>query len=269
MAAATVVVSIAGAFGGVGGARATGTSSTSTAAPAASAAVQLPAPAVVGQPVQVSTHISTATAQGRFDVVVSMATAATAVNPTDGSYTTRSTIGTVDVPVGSEIAGDGFDDLVSRAFEQTFTATGAARPLASTLIDAGSMTDQQRASGQALIDALSMIGIGFPAEPVAVGTAWTSEGEIGSHGTVIPVTYHCRLTALDSSTYTMEVTYTDTFSQPSDAGMIEATIAGWGTIVGSVSNPLVVSATLDQTVDGIQGVEPLNSDTAIVFTATG
>ena len=67
----------------------------------------------------------------------------------------------------------------------------------------------------------------------------------------------------------MEVTYTQAFSQPSDAGAIEATIAGWGTIVGSVSNPLSLSATLDQSVDGIQGVEPLNNDTAITFDGTG
>ena len=85
----------------------------------------------------------------------------------------------------------------------------------------------------------------------------------------IPVTYQCRLTALDASTYTMEVSYTEVFSQPSDAGAIEATIAGWGTIVGSVSNPLVVSATLNQTIDGIQGVQPLHNDTSITFTGTG
>ena len=56
---------------------------------------------------------------------------------------------------------------------------------------------------------------------------------------------------------------------PSDAGAIEATIAGSGTIVGSVSNPLVVSATLHQTIDGIQGAVPLNNDTSIAFTGTG
>lgn len=267
-AAATVVVSVACAFGGAGEARATGTSSTSTAAPAAGAAVQLPAPAVVGQQAQVATHITNSTAEGRFDVEVSMATAVTAVNPTDGSYTTRSTIGTVDVPVGQDIAGNGVNALVARSFEQSFTASGAAIPQASTLIDAGSMTEEQAASGSALIDAVSLIGIGFPAEPVAVGASWTSEGAIGRQGAFIPVTYQCRLTALDASTYAMEVTYTQTFSQPSDAGVIEATIAGWGTIVGSVSNPLVISATLDQTVDGIQGAEPLNSDTALVVNGT-
>ena len=110
-----------------------------------------------------------------------------------------------------------------------------------------------------------MISIGFPAEPVAVGAAWTSDGTIGSHGTIIPVTYQCRLTALDASTYTMEVTYTQAFSQPSDAGAIEATIAGWGTIVGSVSNPLFLSATLDQPSTGSRASQPLNNDTSITF----
>ena len=131
------------------------------------------------------------------------------------------------------------------------------------------MTAEQQQSGRALVDAVSMISVGFPAEPVTVGAAWTSQGTVGSHGSVIPVTYQCRLTALDASTYTMEVSYTQAFSQPSDAGAIEATIAGWGTIVGSVSNPLVVSATLSQTIDGIQGAQPLNSDTSIAFNGTG
>ena len=114
-----------------------------------------------------------------------------------------------------------------------------------------------------------MVSVGFPAEPVEVGSAWTSPGAIGSHGTVIPVTYQCRLTALDASTYTMEVTYAQSFSQPSDAGAIEATIVGWGNIVGSLANPLLISATLSQSVDGIQGTEPLNNDTMITLTATG
>ncbi len=158
-----------------------------------------------------------------------MTTAVTAVNAADGSYTTRSTISTVDVPVGAELAGPGVNALVTRSFEQSFTATGAAIPQASTLIDAASMTAEQQQSGRALVDAVSMISVGFPAEPVAVGAAWTSPGTVGSHGSVIPVTYQCRLTALDASTYTMEVSYTQSFSLPSDAGAIEATVAGTGT----------------------------------------
>jgi hypothetical protein len=51
--------------------------------------------------------------------------------------------------------------------------------------------------------------------------------------------------------------------------VIEATIGGSGTVVGSLTNPLVGSATLHQTVDGIQGAEPLHSDTSIAFSGTG
>lgn len=271
--AAAVLVVIVGAVGGPLGASASttgATESTTTTTPAsASGARQLPAVAVVGQSAEVTTRIKNSTLAGMVEVVVSMTTVVTAVNPADGSYTTRSTIGTVDVPVGAEIAGDGVNALVARSFEQSFQANGAAVPAASTLIDAASMTPEQQASGRDLIDAVSLISIGFPAEPVAVGAAWTADGTIGRHGTIIPVSYQCRLIALDASTYTMEVTYTQAFSQPSDAGAIEATIAGWGTIVGSVSNPLSLSATLHQSVDGIQGVEPLNNDTAITFDGTG
>jgi hypothetical protein len=44
-------------------------------------------------------------------------------------------------------------------------------------------------------------------------------------------------------------------------------MAGWGTITGSVSNPMVVQAMLNQTVDGIQGYEPFSSDTTITLNA--
>ena len=272
--AAAVLVVIAGAVGGPLGASASttgATDSTTTTTPAsASGARQLPAVAVVGQSAEVTTRIKNSTLAGMVEVVVSMTTVVTAVNPADGSYMTRSTIGTVDVPVGAEIAGDGVNALVARSFEQSFQANGAAVPAASTLIDAG--VDDPGAAGPADETSsmpCSSISIGFPAEPVAVGAACTADGTIGRHGTIIPVSYQCRLIALDAATYTMEVTYTQAFSQPSDAGAIEATIAGWGTIVGSVSNPLSLSATLHQSVDGIQGVEPLNNDTAITFDGTG
>jgi hypothetical protein len=239
------------------------------AAPVAAPAVKLPAPAAVGQQTTVATRIGHTTAAGTFEVEVSMTSAVTAVNAADGPYTTRSTIGTFDVPVGQELAGPGVNALVTRSFEQSFTATGAAIPEASTLIDSASMTTEQQDSGRALVDAVSMISVGFPVEPVAVGAAWSSEGAIGSHGSVIPVTYQCRLTALDAAAYMMEVTYTEVFSLPTDAGMIEATVAGMGTIAGSVSNPLAVTATLNQTIDGIQGAQPLHVDTSIAFNGTG
>jgi hypothetical protein len=239
---------------------------TAAAAPAAPA-VKLPAPPVVGQQAEVAAQVGNTTAAGRFEVSVSMSTAVTAVN-TDASYTTRSTIGTVDVHVGAEIAGDGVNALGTRSYEQSFTSSGAAIPEASVLIDAASMTPEQQESGRALVDAMSMISVGFPAEPVAVGVSWTSAGAVGSHGNFIPVTFQCRLTALDAATYTMEVSYAESFSLPSDTGTIEATMAGWGTINGSVSNPLVVEAALNQTVDGIQGYEPFGSDTTIRVNST-
>ncbi len=176
----------------------------------AAAAVKLPAPAAVGQQAAVATRIAHTTAAGTFEVEVSMTTAVTAVNAADGSYTTRSTIGTVDVPVGAELAGPGVNALVTRSFEQSFTATGAAIPQASTLIDAASMTAEQQQSGRALVDAVSMISVGFPAEPVdgrrGVDVARARSAAMAPS---IPVTYQCRLTALDASTYTMEVSYTE------------------------------------------------------------
>jgi hypothetical protein len=196
-----------------------------------------------------------------------MSTAVTAVNAGDGSYTTRSTISAIEVPDGAEVAGNAVTNLVSQSFEQSFAGNGAAIPQASTLINAATMPADQQEAGANVVDAVSMAWVGFPAEPVTVGMAWTTSGTIGSHGTEIPVTYQCALTAISDSTYTMSVSYTQAFSQATDDGVIEATIAGAGTIVGSLSNPLVMSATVNQTIDGIQGAAPLHSDTSIRLNA--
>ena len=124
----------------------TATTTSSSVPPVVPTAVKLPAPAVVGPPVAVETRIAQTTAAGPFEIAVTMSTAVTAVNAADGSYTTRSTIGTVDVPVGAELAGNGVNALVTRSFEQSFTATGAAIPQASTIIDAASLTPEQQQS---------------------------------------------------------------------------------------------------------------------------
>jgi hypothetical protein len=261
VAAAAFVVAALGAAGPTAAAGVDAGSSVAVAP------VQLPAPAQVGQQADVGARIAHNTAAGEFDLVVAMSTAVTVVNA-DGSYTTRSTVGMLDVPVGAEIAGNGVNNLVNQSFEQSFTAGGTAVPQASTLINAASMSAEQQQSGRALVDALSMISIGFPAEPLSVGSSWTVNGAVGSHGITIEVTYHCSLIALTDATYTMAVSYTEPFSHSADTGAIEATIAGSGTIVGSLTNPLVVSATLFQTIDGIQGSEPFHSDTTISLAST-
>ena len=173
------------------------------------AAVQLPAPAAVGQQADVAARISHTTAAGgvrgrrarcrrrsrRSTVTARTRRARRSARSTSRRRRAR--------------RRRGQQPRQPRSFEQSFTPTGAANP-------AGIDADQRRVddrrsskqSGRALVDAVSMVSVGFPAEPVAVGAAWTSEGTIGSHGTIVPVTYQCRLTALDASTYTMEVTYT-------------------------------------------------------------
>jgi hypothetical protein len=235
--------------------------------PAATAPVQLPPPAAVGQQAEVATTITSTSLAGTIELVVSMTTSVTAVNA-DGSYTTRSTISTLDVPVGADLAGNGVNNLIAQSFDQTFAASGAADPAASTMINAASMPPDQQASGRALVDAVSMVSVGFPAEPVTVGSTWTSEGTIGAYGEAIPVSYHCTLTGLADSTYTMDLSYAESVSLPNPAGAIEATIAGAGTVTGSVANPLAITASLHQSVDGIQGTAPLDDDVSIVFTGT-
>lgn len=244
----------------------------SSAAPAVDAAAGtgttvVPAPAVVGQQADVGTRIAQSTAAGSIQLVVSLSTAVTAVNA-DGSYTTRSTISTLDVRAGSDLAADA-PDLVNQSFEQSFGASGAALPESSNLINGGTMSAAQQRSGRTLVDSLAMVRVGFPAEPVAVGASWSADGMAGIDGIVVPVTYQCRLTAATTETWTVELSYAQSFSQPSDAGRIEATVAGTGTVVGSRTNPLAGTATLYQTVDGIQGSTLLRSDLSVSVTGTG
>jgi hypothetical protein len=266
VAAAAAVVASATWMAAVGSRVDAAPGSTTTAAVAASAPVVLPAAAAVGQKVAVDSQINHSTGAGSFQLLVSMSTSVTAVNG-DGSYTTRSTISAIEVPDGAEVAGNAVNNLVSQSFEQSFAGNGAAIPQASTLINAATMPADQQAAGASVVDAVSMVWVGFPAEPVTVGMAWTTPGTVGSHGIEIPVTYQCALTAISDSTYTMSVSYTQGFSHAADDGVIEATIAGAGTIVGSLSNPLIMSATVNQTVDGIQGAAPLHSDTSIHLNA--
>jgi hypothetical protein len=265
-AAIAVAVSVIGGAGSGGAARAT--TSTDVLSAPAPPPVQLPPVATVGQQADVSVQVGQSAAAGTFEVVLTMGTAVTAVNETDRSYTTRSTISTVDVTVGAEIVGDGVNNLIGQSFEQSFAGTGSAIPQAATLLNAEALAAAQQDSGRALIEAVSLVSVGFPAEPVTVGSAWTSDGAVSSSGLTIPVSYQCRLTALTDSSYTMEVTYTQPFSAAGGGGAIEATVAGWGTITGSLSNPLVISAALDQTIDGIRGADPLNEDTTITLNAT-
>ena len=174
-----------------------------------------------------------------------MTTAVTAVNAADGSYTTRSTIGTVDVPVGAELAGPGVNALVTRSFEQSFTATGAAIPQASTLIDAASMTPEQQQSGRALVDAVSMISVGFPGGARrgrrGVDVAGRDrQPRLGHPGHLpVPPDRPRRVDVHDGGHL-----HRGRSASRATPGRSRRRSPGWGTIVGSVSNPLAVSATL-------------------------
>jgi len=226
------------------------------AAPAvdpAAPSFELPAPAAVGQAADVSIaldgSIDGSPAAGSVSIRLAMSREVSAVAP-DGGYDTISTI--ADLDVGQAPAGfdsGGLDALVGVSIAQSFSVTG--EPVtAGSAVGGG---DGQSVHFADLIGWVGAISIGFPGGPVAVGASWTSAGRAGGFGGIaVPVTYQCRLASVDNGVYALEISYASNFSASGTAlGDVSGTIAGWGTITGSLGNPLVVSGSVNQSIDGL------------------
>ena len=230
-----------------------------------SAPIQLPAPAVVGQVAYVQAAIQTTIEGG--PVSLSLATSASITNVGgDGSYTARSTIDSVDVtnaPASADVGAWGFTAVQGMSFDQSYAATGTPIDNAARSVDAQSL----------ILDSVSMAYIGFPTTAVVVGESWNVDGTIGSDGLTFKVTYQCRLASVADGSYTVNVSYAENFSSPVESGVVDGTISGTGTLSGSLTNPLVVSGGLNQTIDGVRTVDgaatPMRTDTSVTLTAIG
>ena len=85
----------------------------------------------------------------------------------------------------------------------------------------------------------------------------------------MPIEYHCRLASIDEASYLVELSYAADFdAMATSMGDVAGTIAGWGTVTGSRSNPLVVSGTINQSIDGWARVDQLTSPLSITSTLT-
>lgn len=239
--------------------------------PATPALVQLPARASQGQAATLSTQITHVEPEGTFIWTISVTSQVTAVQG-DFSYTTRSIIQSIDETrpdAGS--ATSPFDSLFSLSFDQAYAANGAFQ--SGALIDAGNLSVEQQAAGDALLDSMAMATVGFPSEPIAVGASWTSRSTVGSDGIQTAVDIRCRLTSVAADTYTMDVSYSTSAAGQTSDGWVDATVSGSGTFNGSLTNPLVVNGSLNQTVDGILTAadgtsSPWNKDTSILVETT-
>ena len=96
---------------------------------------------------------------------------------------------------------------------------------------------------------------------------------IVSDGMSFDVTYQCRLASVVDGAYSVDVSYAAGFSAPVEGGVAEGTIAGTGTIGGSLANPLIVSGGLNQTIDGVVTVgntaSTMRRDTSITLSSGG
>lgn len=226
--------------------------------------VQLPAPAAQGQ-----TAATRAVIQSTIDggeVTLQLATSSYVTNvAVDGSFTARSVIDAVEVtnaPASADVMSWGFDDLEGSTYQRAYASSGA--PLTAPSRSAGAES--------LILDSISMVSLGFPATPVAVGDLWTVGGRISSHGMTFDVTYQCRLAVVVDGTYSVDISYAESFSASADGAGYEGTISGTGTLSGSLTNPLLVWGGLNQTIDGVRtegnSATTLRQDTSIALQAS-
>ena len=245
---------------------------------AAAASAPLPGSTTVGQQAAGGANISMSTSgglggprsvDGSVGLMLGTSTEVTAVG-SDGSYTRRTTIDSLNVvaaPAGTD-AQVGYDTLVGTTFDQQISANGT--PVSSSL--SGGLSPEQQVLGQGILDAMNAMVVGFPSDPVSVGSSWTVPGQVGVATDTVLVTYQCRLTSVSGDSYTVEVSYAQDVPPDATQGTLSGTVSGSGTLKGSISNPLVVSGTMYQSVDGVlsdsAGATPVSGDVSITLTAT-
>jgi len=230
----------------------------------------LPAPAAVGQAAETSvsydsTMISPA-ASGDLSLQAVISRQVTAVDAA-GGYSTQAVVSSIAVSQAPSGFNTGqLDGLAGVSVQQTYANTGAVvEPAQPTAVNAGPPAG---AADQLLIWAAAT-SISFPAEPIAVGTSWTSQGRASVGGVAVPIPYQCRLASVDDARYVVELSYAaDLAASATSLGDVSGTIAGWGTVTGSRSNPLVVSGTVNQSIDGWARVDQLTSPLSITSTLT-
>jgi hypothetical protein len=240
--------------------------------PAVPALVQLPAVPAQGQAAALSTTITHIEPAGTFIWTIDVS--AQVIHVEGGGYTTRSTITTIDEtrPEADAAAASPFDTLFSVSFEQVFAANGSFQQ--GTIIDAGNLSPEQLSAGEAVLDTMAMASVGFPSEPIAVGASWTSPSTVGTAGIQTSADVQCRLTSLAADSYSVDISYSTSAAGQTPEGWVDATVSGWGTFTGSLTNPLIVNGTLNQTVDGVLTMAdgssmPWNEDTSIAVSSTG
>lgn len=231
---------------------------------------QLPAAAVVGQQAVMSVALdanATGTGtDGLLAVDVALARSVVGVDG-DGGFSIQSTASGARVaqaPPGFDSSA--FDGLDGVAIDQSFDRTGV--PTGPGAVNSAS--DAQAIGGRQLVNWIGPTAVGFPADAVAVGASWSSPGRAGSvGGIVVDVEYKCRLASVTDRQYTLEVSFAQDFSvSGTPVGDVNGTISGWGTLSGSLDNPLVVNGSVNQSIDAMATSGGASSPLSVTSTLT-
>ena len=232
--------------------------------------VALPPPATVGQTAETSVSydstMSSPSASGDLSLQAVVSRQVTAVDAV-GGYSTQAVVSSIVVSQAPSGFNTGqLDGLAGVSVQQSFTSTGAPASAAGSV---ASNTGPPTGGGEQTVVWIAATAIAFPAEPIAVGTSWSSPGQASVGGVPVPITYQCRLASVDDAQYVVELSYAaDLVAPATSLGDVSGTIAGWGTVTGSRSNPLVVSGTLNQSIDGWARMDQLTSPLSITSTLT-
>lgn len=188
---------------------------------------------------------------GNVAVIITGDVAVTTVG-NDGSYTSRATIASLDVvaaPVAADRNGLVLDNLVGVGVDEWFDPAGVL--VAVELVDADELTEPQRRGARTFLAALAAVNVAGPGHTDYVGAAWTSPGRAGHGSLAVDVTYQCRLTSIDDTSYGVELSWAQSVTTEAAAGTFTGTTSGSGSFVRSSDNPLVVEATMYETIDGM------------------
>ena len=235
-----------------------------TAAEPSVPTIQLPGSPYVGQTADSELEIQTTIDGAPVSLLVSSSSTVGTVYA-GGAFIARHFIDSVAVtnaPASADVAALDFEQLTGTSFDQAYSRTGAP-----TERNVSSLN-----SRSPVLDAMSLVSVGFSSGPVSVGESWVFDGRIRSEGLTFEVTYQCRLAGVVDGTFTVDVSYAENFSADVNGGVVEGTVSGTGVFNGSTRNPLVLSGRLNQTINGATTIDgaatPMRRDTSVTVTST-
>jgi hypothetical protein len=155
----------------------------------------------------------------------------------------------IDEPEGADLSA--VRELIGVRYQQAFHADGAAGD--PEPVDEEQLSATQRSAFEELGDDLQTTSFAFPDEPVGEGATWTASSTIASEGFEVEVPYEYELVSVDGDEYEITIRYGADIDErvefSGEQADITGTVSGSGRLSGTVANPLVQQASIEQDLD--------------------